>query len=160
MKKSTSAISIAAALCFGFAVAAGAQTLKKYITPDGKTVYSDTPIPGAKEVGEIKPPPPMMDPASRAKMQDAAGREAQQSEALDKQLEQRAAQRDRVAAAETKLEETKRKLEEGKDPLPGERKGIVGAGTRLTDAYWDRQKANQQAVENAQKELDAARAGK
>jgi len=150
-------ISIAAALCLGLGSFAQAQTLKKYITPEGKTVYSDTPVPGAKEVGEIKPQP-MLDPASRSRAQDTARKEAEDVKAVDKRLEDRAAQSNSVAAAEAKLEEAMRTLKEGKEPLPGERIGTVSGQSRLKDEYWSRQKANQQAVDDAQKVLDAARA--
>jgi len=155
MNKATAAIFFAAMFGIGAAATADAQTVKKYITPDGKTVYSDSPIPGAREVGEIKAPP-RLDSGSSPQSQGTARSEAQQVEALDKRLQQQSAQRDRISALEDKLEEAKKTLAEGKEPLPGERKGIVGAGTRLTDAYWDRQKANQQAVDNAQRALDDA----
>ena len=151
-------ISIAAALFLGVSAVASAQTLKKYITPEGKTVYSDTPVPGAKEVGEIKPPP-KVDPSSRSQAQGAAQRDAEDVKAVDKRLEERATQRSRIEAAEAKLEEAKRTLAEGKEPLPGERKGTAGGQSRLADEYWQRQKANQKAVENAQRALDAARGG-
>jgi len=152
-------ISITAALCLGLGAIAQAQTLKKYITPDGKTVYSDTPVPGAKEVGEIKAQP-MLDPSSRSQAQDTANKEAQDVKAVDKRLEDRAAQSKRVAAAEEKLEEAKRTLDDGKEPLPGERIGTASGQSRLNDEYWTRQKANQRAVDDAQKALDAARATK
>ena len=87
-------------------------------------------------------------------------KEAEQVKALDKRLEQQAAQRDRIAALEEKLEKAKRTLAEGVEPRAGERKGTVSGEQRFTDAYWDRQKANQQAVDNAQKALDDARAAK
>jgi len=150
-------VSIAAALCLGLSGVAGAQALKKYITKDGKTVYSDTPIPGAKEVGEIKAPPPI-DPASRSQAAGTAQREAKDVKALDKKLEDRNAQRARVEAAEAKLEEAKRTLAEGKEPLPGERIGTAGGNSRFREDYWQRQKANEEAVKNAQRALDAARA--
>ena len=159
MKKVTYASCVAVVLCLGLAATADAQTVKKYITPDGKTVYSDSPIPGAREVGEIKAPPPP-NPVTRSQSQETVRKEAQEGKALDKRLEERAAQRDRVAAAEAKLEEAKRNLTEGVEPLAGERKGTASGQQRFTDAYWDRQKANKAAVENAQKALDDARAGK
>lgn len=159
MKNAARTILVAAAVCLGLGGIAQAQALKKYITPDGKTVYSDTPVPGAKEVGEVKPPPKVA-PADRSQAETAAQRDAKDAQALDKRLEQRSAQQNRVAAAEAKLEEAKRTLAEGKEPLPGERKGTAGGASRLTDEYWQRQKANQQAVENAQRALDAARAAK
>jgi len=159
MTNATKLVSIAAALCIGASAVASAQTLKKYITRDGKTVYSDTPIPGAKEVGEIKSPPPI-DPASRSQAQGTAQREAKDVKALDKRLENSAAQRARIEDAEAKLEDAKRTLAEGKEPLEGERIGTAGGQSRLNDEYWQRQKANQKAVENAQKALDAARVAK
>jgi len=159
MKKAARTALVAAAVCLGLGGVAQAQALKKYITPDGKTVYSDTPVPGAKEVGEVKPPPKVA-PTDRSQAEAAAQRDAKDARALDKRLEQRSAQENRVAAAEAKLEEAKRALAEGKEPLPGDRKGTAGGASRLSDEYWQRQKANQQAVENAQRALDAARAAK
>lgn len=157
MKNAATTILMGAAVCLALGGVAHAQALKKYITPDGKTVYSDTPVPGAKEVGEVQPPPKVA-PADRSQAEAAAQRDAKDVQAVDKRLEERAAQRGRVEAAEAKLEEAKRTLAEGKEPLPGERKGTAGGQSRLSDDYWQRQKANQQAVENAQRALDAARA--
>jgi hypothetical protein len=159
MKTAATTILTATAVCLALGGAAQAQALKKYITPDGKTVYSDTPVPGAKEVGEVQPPRTVA-PAERSQAEAAAQRDAKDVQAVDKRLEERAAQRSRVEAAEAKLEEAKRTLAGGKEPLPGERKGTAGGQSRLTDEYWQRQKANQQAVENAQRALDAARAAK
>ncbi|MDX1377124.1 MAG: DUF4124 domain-containing protein [Burkholderiales bacterium] len=148
-------ILIATAVALGAVGAAHAQALKKYVTPDGRTIYSDTPVPGAKEVGEIAPPP-KVEPADRSQAESAARRDAEAGKAADERLEQRKDWRERVRAAEAKLEDAKRKLAEGKEPLPGERIGTAGGQSRLTDAYWERQKANEQAVEDAQKALDAA----
>ncbi|HSH06438.1 MAG TPA: DUF4124 domain-containing protein [Burkholderiales bacterium] len=147
----------AAAVCLGFAGPAQAQALKKYVTPDGKTVYSDRPIPGAKEVGEVAPPPKVT-PADRSAAKSSAQRDAKDVKSAEQRIEERKASRERIAAAEAKLEAAKRALAEGKEPLPGERRGTAGGQSRLSDAYWQRQKANQQAVENAQRALDAARA--
>jgi len=152
-------IAITAALGLGLSGVVSAQALKKYITKDGKTVYSDTPVPGAKEVGEIKAPPPI-DPAARSQAEGTAQREAKEVKAVDKKLEDRNAQRARVEAAEAKLEDAKRTLAEGKEPLPGERIGTAGGKSRFRDDYWQRQKANEEAVKNAQRALDAARAGR
>ena len=41
-----------------------------------------------------------------------------------------------------------------------ERIGTASGQSRLNDEYWTRQKANQRAVDDAQKALDAARATK
>lgn len=150
---------IAAGLFFGHAVDLHAQALKKYRTPEGKIIYSDKPVPGATEIGEISPPPPV-DPAARAAAEKSARKDAEAAKAVDEQLKARDAQRARVAEAEAKLEKAERALKDGVEPLPGERTGIAGGGTRLNDAYHARQKANQQAVEEARTELEAARAGR
>jgi len=150
---------IAVGMSFGHAADLHAQALKKYRTPEGKIIYSDKPVPGATEVGEIAPPPPV-DPAKRAEAEKAARKDSEAAKAVDAQLKARDAQRERVAAAEAKLEKAERALKEGVEPRAGERTGIAGGGSRLNDAYHARQKANQQAVDEARAELEAARAGK
>lgn len=159
MTNATKLISIAAALFLGVSAVASAQTLKKYITPDGKTVYSDTPIPGAREVGEIKAPP-TPDPASRSHAEDAARREANSVKKLDKQLDDRRSRQARIEAAEADLEKAQRTLKEGTEPLPGERIGTAGGKSRLKDSYHERQTANQHAVERAKAAVKEAREGK
>jgi len=154
-----SAMLIAAALSVGVGAAAQAQGLQKYITPDGRTIYSDKPVPGAKLVGEVKPPPPV-DPAARAAAEKAARQDAKDVKGVGNRLKSDDARRESIAAAEADLEKAQRKLKEGEEPRPGERTGIAGGGSRLNENYWARQKANKDAVAKAQKNLDAARAGK
>jgi hypothetical protein len=52
------------------------------------------------------------------------------------------------------LQEAMAALEKGKEPLPGERLGNVGGGSRLTEAYFARQKGLEEAVEAARKQLN------
>ena len=138
---------------------AEAQGVKKYITPDGKTIYSDTPIPGAREAGEVAPPP-AVDPEARSKAQEAARSEAQRAEEAGRRSQQDAARQERIQAAEQQLESARSKLANGKEPLPGERQGTAGGASRLTEAYYQRQQANERAVVEAQRKLDAARSGR
>jgi hypothetical protein len=159
MTKSMKAISLAAALCVGLGGVVFAQGLKKYVTPDGKTVYSDTPVPGAKEVGEIKTPP-KPDPASRSQAEASARRDAKDVKALDQRFEDRRSQQARIEAAEAKLEKAQRALKEGVEPLPGERTGTAGGKSRLNDAYHQRQRDLQHAVEQAKTAVKEARAAK
>ena len=135
---------------------AGAQTIKKYVTPDGKTIYSDTPVPGAREAGVVAPPPEVT-PEQRRAAQQAAERNAQRANEVDEKVDEQTSQRDQIRAAEKALDEAKRQLEQGKEPLPGERKGTAGGASRLTEAYFQRQQANEQAVQKAQQNLNAAR---
>jgi len=149
----------AAGLFFGHAADLQAQALKKYRTPEGRIIYSDKPVPGATEIGEIAPPPPV-DPAARAAAEASARKDAEAARHVDEKLKARDAENARVAQAEAKLEKAERELKEGVEPRPGERTGTAGGGSRLNDAYHARQKANQLAVEAARAELEAARAGK
>ena len=159
MMNATKFILIAAALCVGLGGVAFAQGLKKYITPDGKTVYSDTPVPGAKEVGEIKAPPEP-NAASRSRAEDAARRDATDVKKIDKRLDDRRSNAARIEAAEAELEKAQRILKEGAEPEPGERTGTAGGSSRLNDAYQKRQRANERAVEQAKAAVKEARAGK
>ena len=65
-----------------------------------------------------------------------------------------------IANAQQALNQAKAALEAGREPLPDERIGKVGGGTRLTDAYEARIKTLEDAVTAAQQRLDAALAGR
>lgn len=47
------------------------------------------------------------------------------------------------------LDEAEARRERGVEPLPGERLGIAGGGSRLDEAYFERQKRLQQEVDEA-----------
>jgi hypothetical protein len=47
-------------------------------------------------------------------------------------------------------------LAAGKEPLPGERTGTVGGGSRLNEAYFARQKSLEDAVAAARKRVEEA----
>lgn len=141
------------ALALGLAVApAVAQKMQKYVTPDGKTVYSDRPIPGARLVDEIAPPPPV-DPKAAAAAQARARENAERSRASAATREESAKSDEKQEDAAAALARAKENLEKGKEPLPGERIGTAGGKSRLTDEYWARQRANEQAVKNAEARL-------
>jgi len=129
------------------------------MTPDGKTIYSDVPVPGAREVGEIAPLP-KLDPEGGGEAEQAARTDAERTREAEKRLQEGSSQQDRIQAAEAQLENARNALANGKEPSPGERIGVAGGGSRLTDAYYERQKANERAVAQAQEQLDAARAGR
>ena len=138
---------------------AQAQEIKKYITPDGKTIYSDEPIPGAREAGSVAAPPPV-DPEARERAQEEARENARRAEESSERAEEESASQADLAAAEDRLKKAVELLEAGKEPLPGERRGTAGGASRLTDDYFNRQRANEQAVRDAQEVLDAARSGR
>ena len=58
------------------------------------------------------------------------------------------------------LAQARAQLESGKEPLPGERTGTAGGGSRLNESYFARQQANEEAVAKAQARLDAATAAR
>ena len=64
-----------------------------------------------------------------------------------------------LEAARRELQHAEATREAGKEPRPDERIGIVGGGSRLTEAYHARQKALDDAVDAARKRVsDAQRA--
>lgn len=134
------------------------QSIKKYVTPDNKIIYSDKPVPGAREAGEVAPPQPVS-PEARESAKKAARREAQEARGLEQRAAERQSKQARIEELEARLERAKKQLADGKEPLPAERSGSAGGGSRLNEQYWARQKANESAVAAAQKELDDARAG-
>jgi hypothetical protein len=61
-----------------------------------------------------------------------------------------------MLAAQAALQKAENARGPGVEPQPGERVGIVGGGSRLSDEYWERQKQLEDDVERARKRLDAA----
>jgi hypothetical protein len=61
-----------------------------------------------------------------------------------------------VRAAEHHLAATKATLDAGREPLPGERTGLAGGGSRLNETYWARQRQLEASVADAQTRLDRA----
>ena len=134
-----------------------AQAPKKYVMPDGSTVYSDKPVPGGKLMGEVAVPPPL----DRAAVEAARKREAERATQADKMVEERlkgrTEERNRIEEATAKLEQARRQLDAGRAPKPGERIGTAGGGSRFTDEYVARQRLNEQAVKQAEEALQKAR---
>jgi hypothetical protein len=151
---------VAVAAMVVLAAPAEAQRAFKYVFPDGRVVYSDKPVPGAKLEGEVQAPPP---PAFQT-VPPSAVKPAAPGAAKDGSREETAAARQKrfadadaeVRAATSALEQARAQLETGKEPLPGERTGTAGGGSRLNEAYEARQQANERAVAEAQERLQRA----
>ena len=143
---------LAAALLLQPAVA---QTLYKSTLPDGRIVYGDKPAPGAEKVEETRP--------DIKKGGIGGGITAREQEAL-KELEQARLQReggeDKLRSAEEALRNAEAARAAGKEPLASERLGTAGGGSRITDAYYERQKKLDADVEQARRELEQARSGR
>jgi hypothetical protein len=130
-----------------------AQAPYKSTMPDGQVIYGDKPVPGAAKVEQTRIPP------SKGVTPPSA-KETATLQKLESGRRQDEAARNRVIAAEKALAEAEAKAAAGKEPLPGERIGTAGGASRLTDAYFERQKALEQAVQQARAGLEQARGGK
>jgi hypothetical protein len=132
-----------------------AQKAYRYVYPDGRVIYSDKPVPGARLEGQVAaPPPPTSSPAA-----PGAGSAASKPAAEDPSASRsrRLAEADaEVRAAEEALNQARLRQIAGREPEAGERTGTATGGSRLNEAYDDRQRANEKAVAEAQARLDRA----
>jgi len=142
---------LAAALLLQPAVA---QTLYKSTMPDGRIVYGDKPAPDAVKVEETRPD------IKKGGLGGTTAREQEALKELEKTRLQREGGQEKVTAAEQALRNAEAARAAGKEPLASERIGTAGGGSRITDAYYERQKKLDADVEQARRELDQARSGK
>jgi|SRR5882672_3789171 len=143
---------VALAVATGMASAA-AETVYKYERPDGKVIYSDSPVQGAKLIGqfELVPAPVSPQPAGGEppRRPAATGGGANRAAALD-------AADARIKAADQALKDAQERQQQGVEPLAGERLGIAGGHSRLTADYFARQRGNAADVDAARANLDEA----
>jgi hypothetical protein len=136
------------------AAAAAAQDAYRYVTPEGRVIYSDMPVPGARLDGTIAPPTPVS-PAPAAGFTPSPAQEA-----LLRSADQRTRRLNELTVeiqnAERDLQAANARLDAGREPLEGERIGTYAGRSRLSDVYWARQDDNQLAVANAQARLNRA----
>ena len=131
-----------------------AESIYKSVMPDGRVMYGQQPQPGASTVKKstVDVSNTGVKAASKAEIESINRRAKERSLALDKTLES-------VQTAEADLRIAEANREAGIEPLPGERLGIVGRGTRLSEAYWRRQQILEENVEAARQNLKNARQG-
>ena len=129
------------------ALTAHGQAVFRSVMPDGRIIYGDKPAPGASEAKEVTLPKPNIiapvstKPAPATKPKDAGAEAAT----------------DPVKSAQQRLDAAKAALEAGREEKEGDRIGTVKGTARLTEAYYQRVKALEDAVAAAQKQLDDAR---
>jgi hypothetical protein len=133
---------------------AAAQTLYKSTMPDGSIVYGDKPAPDAVKVDETRPD------IKKGGIGGTTPREQEALKELEKGRLQREGGQDKVTAAEQALRNAEAARAAGKEPLASERIGTAGGASRITDAYYERQKRLDADVERARRELDEARPGR
>jgi hypothetical protein len=148
----TARLVLAALLLAAATAAAQAQAIGRYVFPDGRVVYSDQPVPGARLVNEVAPPPP---PAAATPREGKAAPPPAAPPGADRAARLRTADAE-VRAATESLERARAQLQSGTEPLPGERTGTAGGGSRLNEAYEERQAANRRAVADAEERLQRA----
>jgi hypothetical protein len=134
------------------APAAFGQTIYRSIMPDGRTVLSDRPTPGAQKVEEMYVPPSGTQPAAPGR---AAGDAAPPVQNRDAELDAALAD---LRSAEAALRATEAARDAGQEPLENERQGMSGGGSRLNERYFERQKTLSDAVDLARSRVDAAQA--
>ena len=134
---------------------ATAETVYKYQRPDGSTLYSDVPLPGAKLIGrfELVPaPPPKAEPARPGR-----GAVTDPNEIARQRVQDLDAADAAIKAADQSLKEALERQQAGVEPQPGERLGNVGARTsRLSPQYFERQKALAAEIDAARARLEEA----
>ena len=134
---------------------AAAETVYKYERPDGKVIYSDSPVPGARLIGrfELVPAPAPAEPV-RA---EPPRRPSDADEAAERRVLAIDAADARVKAADQALRDALERQQQAFEPLPGERLGNAGGTTsRLAPGYFARQREAAAAVDAARAGLDEA----
>ena len=131
-----------------------AQKAYRYVYPDGRIVYSDQPVPGAKLQGEIAAPPPPT--ATGAAPGAAAGQKPVGDDPAASRTRKFAEADEEVRAAEAALNAARLRQAGGREPLEGERTGTATGASRLNETYDARQRENENAVADAQARLDRA----
>ena len=119
-------------------LALGQSMIYKVQMPDGTVLYSDSVPSGGKvlEEREAKSTPRV----NVVPSQSSARAATRPGSAVDPTMRSAvpskgAAPPDNIAALERELATAKRRLELGREPLPGERRGLAGGGSRLTPEY-------------------------
>jgi Domain of unknown function (DUF4124) len=139
---------IVALLLAAWTALAAAETVYKYERPDGKVIYSDSPVEGARLIGkfDLVPAPASAEPQRPARAEDTPDPRRAALDAADA----------RVKTADQALTRALEWQQQAAEPLPGERRGNVGGHSRLTPEYFARQRAAAADVEAARANLDEA----
>jgi len=130
---------------------AGPEQIYKSTMPDGKVIYGPEPAPGAKKVEKITPRTEntgvqISTPEQKREVQQRQSQQAGQAGERKAELER----------LQRELQDAEAAREAGREPQEGETIGKAGGGTRLTDAYFERQKALEAAVQDARKRFQEA----
>lgn len=149
---------LAAILALSAAAAQAAELIYRSVAPDGEVTYSYEPQAGARQSTTIEIR--TLSPEQRRAM-ERLREEERRSSAQATALERTWRRADReIVAAQQGLARAEKALQSGRRPLPGERRGNVGGESRLTEAYFQRLRGLERAVERAKQRLDRAYAAR
>jgi hypothetical protein len=152
---------LGAAVCWVLmtvADAAVAATIYKVQMPDGSILFTDTPPQGAKILEEREAsrsqPPAVRAPTATPRPLPGMSSEptpasAQKARPIDAAIQE-------IESAERALQVARRRLELGREPLPGERLGLAGGGSRLSPEYEARVAGLEKEVADAEARLKRA----
>ncbi len=154
---------VLAALCAALPCLAAAQMIYKVQMPDGSVLFTDTPPPDAKILeeraakstprpatpGRAAPTVPSMVAPGIGPDGMPVAPAMRKSSAIDAAAAE-------VNEAERALKSAKEKLEIGREPLPGERLGLKGGGSRLSPDYEARIAGLERDVASAEARLQRA----
>ena len=135
-----------------------AETIYRSISPGGEVTYSSQPEPRSRESAAIEVE--SLSPEQRRAglllhRQDKALSAEVNAQLRSRAREWRRADREIVSARKA-LADAESTLQKGRTPLAGERRGNVGGGSRLTEAYFQRLRQIETRVAQAKERLDRA----
>lgn len=150
---------MAAMLAISAAAAHAAEVIYRSVAPDGEVTYSYQPQPGARETTtiEIRTLSPEQGRAARQHLRSDEQAASARAVALERQW--RRVDRE-ILAARNALTQAEKALQDGRTPLPGERRGNAGGGSRLAETYFQRLGGLEAAVAQAKRRLDRAYAAR
>jgi hypothetical protein len=137
---------------------AGAQTLYKFVGPNGRIVYSDTPPPPGVKFEKLQPntAPTGVDLRPRG----GAAPADEQSKEVDARLRERQQKQEKQAQQIVELQRiydgARAALEAGRDPQEGERSINANGTSRLNEDYFRRIEQLEQNVERSRQRLEEA----
>ena len=139
-----------------------AETIYKSTGQDGDITYSWHPVPGARK--SVALDIQTLSPEQRRAAWLLRAQDKALAAQVDAKLNARQNEWNRVdreiTYAQKELVRTESALRKGRTPLPGERRGNVGGGSRLTEAYFQRLREAELRVEHARHGLDLAYAAR
>jgi hypothetical protein len=145
-------VGVAVVLALALSASPGWAQLYRWVDGDGRVHYGDRPPAGAAHeavdaanVDQNVIPSPI----DRSAIDAARDRALKRTRALERAHQT-------VLEATAAYTQAQARQKQGVEPLPGERRGMVGGTSRLTPEYFERQRSLEREVTDARQRLDAA----